>query len=75
MSSAGVETLRRSRIPTTVVTVNEVKTSEEAQENVHDLHLFVTLQLLDDTPAVLSLGKLSEEHGYAYEWPSGKDNG
>ena len=38
----------------------------------HDLDLFVTVQLLDDTPAVLSLGKLCEEHGYTYERASGQ---
>ena len=66
----GIE-LRRSgdsaeiQEPTTVVTANgQVQTNEEAQENVHDLDLFVTVQILDDTPAVLSLGKLCEEHGY-----------
>ena len=58
LSSAEMETLRRSRTPTTVVTANgEVRMKEEAQVCVHDLHLFVTVQLLDDTPAVLSLGK------------------
>ena len=34
---------------------------------VHDLDLFVTVQLLDETPAVLSLGKLCSEHGYSYK--------
>ena len=28
------------------------------------------MQILDDTSAVLSLGKLYEEHGYIYEWIS-----
>ena len=38
--------------PTTVITANgEVQTREEAQENVHGLELFVTVQILDDTPA------------------------
>ena len=36
----------------------EVQTNEEAQVYVHDLDLFVTLQLLKETRAVLSLGKL-----------------
>ena len=50
--------------PATVITANgEVQTSEEAQEYVHDLELFVTVQILQDTPAVLSSGKLCEEHG------------
>ena len=30
------------------------------------------VKLLEDTPAVLSLGKLCEEHGYFYEWTSGQ---
>ena len=54
LSSTERETLRRSRNPTTVVTSNgEVQTNEAAQVFVHDLHLFLTVQLLDDTPAVL----------------------
>ena len=41
-----------------VVTANgEVQTNEEAQEKVHDLDLFVTVQLLEETPAVPSLPK------------------
>ena len=35
---------------------------------VHDVNLFVTVQLLDETPAVLSLSKLCEDHGYSCEW-------
>ena len=38
-----------------VVTANgELQTNEEAQVYVQDLRLFVTVQLLDDTPAVRS---------------------
>ena len=73
LTSDEMDTLRRSRNPTTVVTANgEVQTNEEAQVYVHDLDLFVTVQLLEDTPAVLSLGKLCEENGYSYEWSSGQ---
>ena len=50
----------------------EVQTNEEARAYVHDLDLFVTVPLLDDTPAVSSLGKLCEEHGHSYEWESGQ---
>ena len=39
---------------------------------VNDLDTFVTVQILEDTPAVLSLGKLCEGHGYSYEWTSGE---
>ena len=38
------------------------------QVYVHDLDLFVTVQLLEETPAVLSPGKLCSEHGYSCEW-------
>ena len=69
VSSNELDTLRRSRDPTTVVTTNvEVQTIEEAQVYVQDLDLFVTVELLDETPAVPSLGKLGSEHGYSYEW-------
>ena len=61
-----METLGRSRNATTV------QTNEEAQVYVHDLDLFVTVQMLGDTLAVLSLGKLFEEHGHTYEWASGQ---
>ena len=59
--------------PTTVMTANgEVHTNEEAQVYVQDLDLFVSVQLLDETPPVLSLGKLCSEHGYPYEWKNGE---
>ena len=72
LSSNGMKTLRRSRTPTVVVTANGVvQTNEEAQVYFHDLGLFVTVQLVEDTLAVLSPGKLCEEHGYSYEWVVG----
>ena len=47
-SSDELDTLRRSRNSTVVLTANgEVHTNEEAQAYVHDLNLFVTLQLLE----------------------------
>ena len=46
LRSDEMDTLRRSRNPTTVVTANgEVQTNEEAQVYVHDLDLFVTVPL------------------------------
>ena len=30
------------------------------------------MKVLEDTPAVLSLGKLCDEHGYSYEWINGQ---
>ena len=59
LNSAELETVRVSKSPTTVVTANgEVQTQEEATVYVKELVLFVTVKLLEDTPAVLSLGKL-----------------
>ena len=73
LSSDEMGTLRRSRTPTTVVTANgEVQTNEEAQVYVQDLDLFVTVQSLEETTAVLSLGKLCSEHGCSYEWKNGE---
>ena len=72
-SSDEMDTLRRSRNPTTAVTANgEVQTNEEAQVYVHDLDLFVTVQFLEETPAVPSLGKFCSEHGCSYEWQNGE---
>ena len=52
--------------PTVVLTANgEVHTHEEAQVFVHDLNQFVDVQLLEETPAVLSPGNLRKSHG----WP------
>ena len=50
----------------------EVQTNDEATVYVYDLELFVTVQILEDTPAVPSLGKLCEDHGYSNEWASGQ---
>ena len=60
LSSVELDTIKRSRNPIIVVTATgEVQINEEAQVYVHDLHIFVTVELLVDTPAVLSLGKLT----------------
>ena len=73
LNSAELETGRVSRNPPTVVTASgEVQTKKEATVHVHDLEWFVTVQIREDTPAVLSLGKLCEDHGYSYEWTSGQ---
>ena len=76
LSSDELDTLRRSRNPTVVLTASgEVHTNEEAQIYVHGLNLFVTVQILEGTPAVLSLGKLCEDHGYSKEWAAVKTHG
>ena len=67
MNSAEMDTLTTSRGPTTVITAKgEVQTHEEAR--VQELDIFFTMKVLEDTQAVLSLGKLRDEHGYSYEW-------
>ena len=67
LNSAELETMRTSRSLTTVMTANgEVQTREEATVCVKQFDLFVTVMLLEETPAVLSLGKLCEDHGYVY---------
>ena len=76
LSSEEMGTVKRSRTPTVVLTANgEVHTHEEAQVFVHDLNQFVTVQLLEETPAVPSLGKLCKDHGYSFGWVSGQEPG
>ena len=73
VGSAELETFRKSRNPATVVTANgEVQTNEEVHTvYVHDLELFVTVQILEDTHEVpVARGKLCEANGYSYEWTS-----
>ena len=73
LNSAELETVKVSRNPTKVVTANgEVQTKEEAIVHVRELDLFVTVMLLEDTLAVLSLKKLCEDHRYSYHWTSGQ---
>ena len=65
LKSAELETVTTSISPTTVITANgEVQTNEEATVYVRDLGIFLTMKVLEDTPAVLSLGKLYDEQGY-----------
>ena len=73
LNSAELETLTTSRSPTTVITANgEMQTHEESTVYVKELDKFLTMEVLEDTPAVSSLGKLCDEHGYSYEWINGQ---
>ena len=73
LSDAEMDTLTKSCSPTIVITVNgEVQTHEEAIVYVKELDIFLTMKVLDNTPAVLSLGKLCDENGYSYEWINGQ---
>ena len=68
-----MDTLTKSCSPTIVITANgEVQTHEEAIVYVQELDIFLTMKVLDNTPAVLSLGKLCDENGYSYEWINGQ---
>ena len=73
LNSDELESLTTSCSPTTVITANgEVQTNEEAKVSVKELDIFLTMKVLEETPAVLSLGKLCDEHGYSYEWINGQ---
>ena len=52
--------------------MGEVQTHEEATVYVKELDIFLTMKVLEDTPAVLSLGKLCDENGYSYERINGQ---
>ena len=73
LSDAEMDTLTKSRSPAIVITANgEVQRHEEATVHVKELDIFLTMKVLDHTPAVLSLGKLCDENGYSYEWINGQ---
>ena len=73
LNSAEMDTLTKSCSPTTVITADgEVQTYEEATVYVKELDTFLTMKVLEDTPAVLSLGKLCDEHGHSFEWINGQ---
>ena len=68
-----MDTLTKSCSPTIVITANgEVQTHEEATMYVKELDMFLTMKVLENTPAVFSLGKLCDENGYSYEWINGQ---
>ena len=72
LNAAELETMRTSRSPTTLMKANgEVLAKEEATVYVRVVDLNVTVMLLENTPAVLSLGKLCEEFGYSFHWTIG----
>ena len=73
LSNAEMDTLTKSCSPTIVITANGgVQTHEEATVYVKELDLFLTTKVLENTPAVLSLGKLCDENGSSYEWINGQ---
>ena len=73
LSDAEVDILTKSCSPARVITANgEVQTHEEATMYVKELDIFLTMRVLENTPAVLSLGKLCDENRHSYEWINGQ---
>ena len=71
LNFAEFETMRTSRSPTTVMTANrEVQTREEATAYVKELDLFVTVMILQETRAVLSLGSSARIMGILATGPA-----
>ena len=64
LSPEELKTIKVSRIHTTLIAAKgPIDTTEEATVYVKDLDMFVNVQVLEDTPAVLLLGKPCEENG------------
>ena len=62
LSDAEMDALTKSCSPMIVITANgEVQTHDEATVRVNELDIFLTMKVLENTPAVLSLGKLCDE--------------
>ena len=73
LSDAEMDTLTKSCSPTIVITANgEVQTHEEATVYVKELDIFLTMKVLENTPAALSFGKLCDENGCSYESINGQ---
>ena len=59
LSNAEMDSLTKLCSPTIVITANgEVKTHEEATVYGKELHIFLTMKVVENTPAVLSLWKV-----------------
>ena len=67
------EMIYKSKGPPVIVTaIGTTHTTKEATVCVCDLDMFVEVQVLKESPAVLSLGNLCEERGCSYEWHPGQ---
>ena len=63
-SKAEMDTLTKSCSRTIVITANgEVQTHEEVIVYVKELDMFLTMKVLENTPAVLSFGTFCDENG------------
>ena len=73
LSDAEIVALTKSCSPTIVITAKgELQTHEEATVYVKEMDIFLTMKVPENTPAVLSLGKLCDENGYSYAWIIGQ---
>ena len=73
LNSAELETVEVSKNPTTVVTAQRRSANKRRSDRAcQRIGLFVTAKLLFDTRAILSLGKLCENHRYSYDRTSGQ---
>ena len=52
--------------------MEKLQTHEAATVYVKELDIFLTMKVIENTPAVLSLGMLCDENGYSYEWIIGQ---
>ena len=74
LSDAEMDSLTKSCSLTIALTANgKVQTHEEAIVYVKEVDTFLTMKVLENTPAVLSFGKLCDENGYSYEWINGQE--
>ena len=63
------QTVRKSGDIAVIMTANGMSGStQEAAVYINDLVVYVTVMLLEDSPAVLSLGLLCEEMGVDERW-------
>ena len=68
------ESIRDLSVPFFVQTAHGVVPClQEARIYIHDLKQWVWAQLLEDSPAVLSLGLLCTQMGYSYYWEEGEE--
>ena len=73
LSDASTDTLTKSCSPTIVTTANgEVQTHEEATVYVKELDFFLSMKVIENTSAALSLGKLCDAKGYSHGWINGQ---
>ena len=74
LNDAEMDMSTKSCSSTIVITSNgEVQTHEEAIVYVKELDIFLTMKVLENTPAVLSPGKLCDENGYSDPFINGQE--